>query len=668
MGRFGSLAVRACAAGLVGLLWLGAAAASPRLAEIERTLRAQPEAMLEALKPVLADARGDERALALLLQARQQYAQQDLAGLDATAQALEALAPQSGLAPAAALLARGLAVSRTPPLGRADRSFNAAAAALPAATPPQVRWYFTNEQARMRQALGRLDESVAFSQQAVEQADAGGVAWQRSEARSALAYSLYLAQQTDRAMPINIEADRIAVAAGDINARIHSATTAAILYTALGNDDEELKASKLAVDLARQAGARGLEALAMANLADFYVKRGDYRTALALAEQALPLAREVGQPSSEAVALINAGLAQIGLGRHEKGIALIRQALVIDERTSGLPALADTHGELGAALEKHGHLKEAWAAWVEHRRLADRVFQREHQQAVLELQEGLDADRRQRELAALETENGLKAEQLLARELQQRLWALGLVAGLLLLGVLALLLRRMRQANLRLRHSNEALKVATERDPLTGLANRRHFHAVMQHSAAARFEGTLLLLDLDHFKRINDRHGHAAGDAVLVDIAQRLQGVLREEDLTVRWGGEEFLVLVRQLPPEQVEALAERLLATVGSRPVFHGQEAVAVTASIGFASFPLPPAREPVSWERALDVVDTALYLAKAHGRNRAYGVRSMQTQQPESRANPGLALEAAWRQGRAELAHLKGPGAAPAAEAALP
>jgi diguanylate cyclase (GGDEF)-like protein len=662
------MSLRVCAAGLAGLLWVGMAAASPRLAEIERTLRAQPEAALAALKPVLADARGDERVLALMLQARQHYVQQDLAALDATAQALDALAPQSALAPAAALLARGLAVSRQPPLGRADRSFTAAAAALPAATPPQVRWYFTNEQARMREALGRLDESVALHQQAVAEADAGGVAWQRSEARSSLVYSLYLAQQVDRAMSINLEAEQIAVAAGDINARILAVTTAAILYTALGNDAEELRASKLALDLSREAGNRRLEALTTANLADFYVKRGDYRTALALSEQALALAREVGQAGGESVALMNAGLAHIGLGRRDKGTALIRQSAVIEARNSGLPGLADIHRELGAALEKHGHLKEAWAAWTEHRRLADSVFQRQHQEAVLELQEGLDAERRQRELAALETENGLKAEQLRARVLQQRLWGLGLLAGLLLLGVLALLLRRLRLANRRLRYSNEALKVATERDPLTGLANRRHFHAVMQQGATARFEGTLLLLDLDHFKRVNDHHGHAAGDAVLVDIAQRLRGVLREEDLTVRWGGEEFLVLVRQLPPEQVEALAERLLAAIGGRPVFHGKEAVAVTASIGFASFPLPPAREPVSWEQALDVVDTALYLAKAHGRNRAYGVRSMQPHRQETPANPGQALETAWRQGRAELAHLQGPGATPATGAVLP
>ncbi len=667
MDRLRFSVVWLCAAGLPLLMHGGSAIASPRLDEIERNLRARPEAALAALAPVLAGARGEERVLALMLKARQQYRQNDIAGLGDTAQALEAMALEDALAPAAALLVRGTAASRQTPLGRADRSLNAAVAALPPATVPAVRWHFLMEQARVRQALGRLDEAAALHQQAVQRADEGGVAWQRAEARSSLAYNLYLARQHENALAMNAEADQIARQAGDLSARISAATTAGIVHGTLGHDAEELQASQLAIELSRQAGDRRMEALTTANLADFYLKRGEYRTALALAEQALPLAREVGQLSSEAVALINAGLAHIGMGRHDQGIALVRQALPIEERTSGLPGLADIHRELGASLEKNGRLPEAWASWVEHRRLSDRVFQREHQQAVLELQEGLDADRRQRELAALETETGLKAEQLLARELQHRLWALGLVAGLLLLVVLAALLRRMRQTNTRLRHSNDELKVATERDPLTGLANRRHFHAVMQQSAATRFEGTLLLIDLDHFKRINDHHGHAAGDAVLVDMAQRLRTALREEDLTVRWGGEEFLVLVRQLPPEQVEALAERLLATIGSRPVFHGPQTVAVTASIGFASFPLPPAREPVSWERALDVVDTALYLAKAHGRNRAYGVRSLQPGEGASPAEPGVALEAAWRQGRADLAHLAGPGAAAAAGAVL-
>jgi len=643
------------------LLLVGQAAASPRVDDVERSLRAQPEAALRSLATVLADAKGDERVRALLLGAALHQRMADLPAQEATAGALDVMAASNALAAAAAHLVRGNAWSRQKPTSRADRALAAAMAALPKQAPDDLRLRILFAQASVRQSLGRLDEAVALYQQAVQLADRTGPLWRRAELRSSLAYTLFLAHQTDSAQALNAEATALADQAQDLSAQARAANTDAILFSALGRQSEELRASQQAIALARQAGDRRMEALTTANLADFHIKRGEYSTALALAQQTLPLAREVRDPTSESVALINAGLAKIGLGRAEEGTALVREALLIEERISGLPGVADVNRELGQALEKAGRLKEAWTALVEHRRLSDTVFQREQQQAVLELQESQEADRRSRELAALETDNGVKAAQLLGRELQQRLWALGLLAGVLLLAVVALLLFRMRQTNARLHSSNAELKVATERDPLTGLANRRHFQAVMQQTAAASFEGALLLVDLDHFKRINDRHGHAAGDAVLVEMALRLRAALREEDLTVRWGGEEFLIVVRQLPTEQVEALAERLLAAIGSRPVPFGDDGVTVTASIGFATFPLPPAFAALPWERAIDVVDTALYLAKAHGRNRAYGVRSLQPDIAAGCAEPGATLEAAWREGQAELAHLSGPDGSP-------
>ena len=649
-----------CTVSLLAGLLAGVAVASPRVDDIERSLRAQPEAALRALEPVLAEAQGEERVHAWLLRAAMLQRVDDLAGQETAARALDDMAPRLPLAAAGAALVRGNAWSQQTPLSRADRALAGAVAALPAQAPDRLRLRFLAAQAGVRQALGKLDEAVALNQQAVLLADRSGPLWRRAELRSQLAYTLFLAKQPDSAKALNAEAALLAHEAQDLGAQARVANTEAILLSASGPASEELRASKLAIALARQAGDRRYEALTTANLADFHLKREEYATALALAQQILPLAREVRDLSSESVALINAGLAHIGLGRPEQGTALIRQALLIEERTSGLPGVADVHRELGQALEKAGRLKEAWAALVEHRRLSDIVFQREHQEAVLELQESQAADSRKRELAALETDNGLKSAQLLGRELQQRLWVLGLLAGLLLLAVVVLLLRRMRQTNARLRSSNAELKVATERDPLTGLANRRHFQAVMQQTAAAGFEGALLLIDLDHFKRINDRHGHAAGDTVLVEMAQRLCAALREQDLTVRWGGEEFLVVVRQLPSDQVEALAERLLAAIGSQPVVHGSDSVVVTASIGFATFPLPPARAALPWERAIDVVDTALYLAKAHGRNRAYGVRSLTPDIVGGHAEPGATLEAAWRDGQADLAHLAGPDAA--------
>ncbi len=639
---------------LVQPVW---AATESRVDEIERTLRGQPQAALQALAPVLAAARGEERVRALMLQGNLLTRIPDEPAIEATAVELERLAASEPLATAVAGLVRAGALARHKPLGRADRTLTEAAAALPAAAPAALRLRFLAAQGALRQSLGKIDEAVALYQQAVNLADAEGPLWRRAELRSSLAYALFHARQLERALAINAVATTLARQAGDLYAQVNAANTDAILFTALGRDADELRSSQLAIELAQRSGSRRLVVLTTANLADFYLKRGDYATALGLARRALPLAREEHDLASESVALANAGMALIGMGRFDEGKRMVRESLLLEERAGGLPMMATIQGEFGDALEKAHRLPEAWAAFVEHRRLSDEVFQQQHQQAVLELQEGLDAESRRRELAALQTETGLKEAQLLGRALQQRLWQLGLVAGALLLAVVVLLLRRMRHSNARLHHSNAELKVVSERDPLTGLANRRHFQVVMQQTAAQSFEGSLLLVDLDHFKRINDTHGHATGDAVLVEIAKRLQAALREQDLTVRWGGEEFLVVVRSLPAEQVEALAERLLGAIGSQPVLHGKVTLRVTASIGFGTFPLLPAREPLPWERAVDVIDTALYLAKAHGRNRAYGVRALRRPWGPQAGEGAGTLESAWQEGHAELAHLRGP-----------
>jgi diguanylate cyclase (GGDEF)-like protein len=220
-------------------------------------------------------------------------------------------------------------------------------------------------------------------------------------------------------------------------------------------------------------------------------------------------------------------------------------------------------------------------------------------------------------------------------------------------------MRRVRDTNRRLADSNAQLKAHAEIDPLTGLANRRHFQTAMRQLAAdGKFSGTVFLADIDHFKRVNDCWGHASGDAVLIEIARRLRAVLREPDLIVRWGGEEFLVVVRALSPEAVEALAQRMLDVVGATPVTHQGRVMSVTASIGYATFPIEPTLLAVSWERAINLVDTALYLAKAHGRNRAYGVRMLVADDEQQLDVIARSLETAWRDGHVALTLLQGPG----------
>lgn len=653
---------------LAAVLWLAlcplAGAADGAVDEIERRLRGRPEEALRALEQLLPATQGHERVLALVLRGGLLAGMRNEPAVAETAEQLDKMGSTEHLpaAIAAAGLLRARAEARQGLMGRADRQLTEALNWLPGDAPPRMRLRFLDAQAGVKQSLGKLDEALALLQESVTLADRSAPLWLRAEQRSSLAYALYRAKNAERALAVNKEAAALALQAGDLLALSSAMTTDSILYAALGREDDELRTAHAAIDLAREGGSRQLEVLGTANLADFYLKRGDHATALRLSLQALPLARELHDVTSESVALTNAGLAQIHLGQHVQGMQRVRQALVLEERLGGLPEMADMQQELGLALEKTGHLKEAWAALSEHRRLSDEVFQRQQQRAVLELQEGFEAEQRQREMALRHTENKLKEEQLLGHNLQQSLWALGLTAGMLTLALGGLLLRRMRHSNAQLSSTNEQLAVAGDRDPLTGLSNRRHFARVMHEMAdkgAAGLEGSLLLIDIDHFKRINDRHGHAAGDAVLVDLSARLRTLLRQEDLTVRWGGEEFLVLVRDMPPEQVLGLAQRLLGAIGGAPVVHGDERIAVTASIGFATFPMLPARQALAWERAVDLVDTAMYLAKAHGRNRAYGVRSMASDESVRTHPAPTDLEQAWRSGRADLTHLPGPTA---------
>ena len=131
-------------------------------------------------------------------------------------------------------------------------------------------------------------------------------------------------------------------------------------------------------------------------------------------------------------------------------------------------------------------------------------------------------------------------------------------------------------------------------------------------------------LDVDHFKQLNDRAGHAAGDQVLVEIAGRLREAVRDTDAVLRWGGEEFLIVSRWTDRRTGEVLAERLLDAVAGAPFAIGPGAGArVTCSVGWAPYPWRlESPEAVHYEQVMSLADRALYLAKREGRNRAVGV----------------------------------------------
>jgi diguanylate cyclase (GGDEF)-like protein len=163
----------------------------------------------------------------------------------------------------------------------------------------------------------------------------------------------------------------------------------------------------------------------------------------------------------------------------------------------------------------------------------------------------------------------------------------------------------------------EEVNRRADTDPLTGLANRRRFDESLQrelsHSDRFGHPVSLVLVDIDHFKQVNDSHGHEAGDAVLRTISRMLADGVRTVDLCARFGGEELAILLPQTTAAGAFELADRLRRRIAGRPIKYNDAEIAVTASFGVASYPdVVHARDAL-----FQAADAALYGAKHDGRN---------------------------------------------------
>lgn len=166
---------------------------------------------------------------------------------------------------------------------------------------------------------------------------------------------------------------------------------------------------------------------------------------------------------------------------------------------------------------------------------------------------------------------------------------------------------------------HESLLSSALRDGLTKLFNKRYFLDRLDSELKfAQRHGTalsLLMLDLDHFKRVNDTLGHLAGDTVLTAIATALSRAVRNEDVVARFGGEEFAIVLRAIAVDRAAGMAERLRKMVEGIPVEHDNKRIKVTVSIGVAGYPALDVKAP---EELVEAADKALYRAKRAGRNR--------------------------------------------------
>jgi len=217
-------------------------------------------------------------------------------------------------------------------------------------------------------------------------------------------------------------------------------------------------------------------------------------------------------------------------------------------------------------------------------------------------------------------------------QLQKTIYILLLIVGAAVVAGYFLYCK-VREANRLLSDANTKLETQSTRDPLTGLLNRYAFYESMK----ARIQvvdrrisdynqppHALVLLDIDHFKLINDRFGHSAGDNVLIEVAHRLTQIMRENDKLMRWEGEEFLLFLNNVTTENLQRIIQRVLSVVGGVAISIDNKSLNVTISAGYISVAHGKESDvDANWEKSLKLADAALYKAKIDGRNQAVGIQ---------------------------------------------
>lgn len=383
----------------------------------------------------------------------------------------------------------------------------------------------------------------------------------------------------------------------------------------LKNGDLEASEQSLheAEDLAQEDDST-FTALRLGNLrAEWLLANSRPEQAIEVIDRSEALASSNGNHYYLAKCWMLRGHALMLLNKVDEGVALMQKGADYFERKGQMIDVLDGLDRQIATLRGRQQFERAVAQMERRQDLWTKLFRNERARAIAELQAGHAARELEHRIVTLSNENRIQEERLRSERLGK---ALAIVLALFATSLCALLYLAIRRA----RKERDTLSDIVRLDALTGASSRYQFQRRVEQRRARKSATAatgLLLLDLDHFKSINDQHGHEAGDAVLIAVVERIRRVLGTEDELYRWGGEEFLVVLNNRGGAALERDTLRLLKEIESDPVpWHGQS-MQVSVSGGYVHHPLAsewksPLVDAIRW------ADAALYHAKNTGRRR--------------------------------------------------
>lgn len=372
--------------------------------------------------------------------------------------------------------------------------------------------------------------------------------------------------------------------------------------------------------LAKEQKQQSLAITYMNNLGSIFIQQENSDAANEILTQALAEAELLNDEENIQLINFNLGYAKVLAGNHEAGLQQMLQSYAFYQQRNYKAEIEDLLGWFAKAYKVMGDYNMLANTLEQQMALREEMMNAEREKSTRDLQARYDLKSQSQQITILQQQNSLQEELIKNKKLQQTVTLLFVMIILIAAVLLINLYRKVRKTNQRLKEVNKQLEFQSLRDPLTGLLNRRAMQDKMakRHISGENTPCGLLILDIDFFKQINDNYGHAAGDAVLIEISRRLSEFVTKSEMLIRWGGEEFLMILNSQTSSKIDQLSQRLLTAISELTINYEGREIAVTISGGFINLPFAEVAEhQLNWEKVLQIADMALYLSKVNGRN---------------------------------------------------
>lgn len=380
----------------------------------------------------------------------------------------------------------------------------------------------------------------------------------------------------------------------------------------------------------RKVGAKKAELRALISLQTRYIEDKAYEKVVTVGKEIIDLAKGASQFYEKAVAYNNVAIGHRQLKNYEQAIIALQAAEAIYREIENEQSLLWVYEDYSLTYEGSGNYELALLYYKALHRETLTLQKKTNNKEVIELQETFEYEKNINKIEKLNQLNRMNLEKLKADKFQKGLF---FTFGVILIFIMVLIYRDRKiiaAKNDLLDDLNLKLKEQVMKDPMTGLYNRRLLSEIKDKLLTPITQNNtneylkhnigLAILDLDFFKSINDSLGHDVGDAVIQQVSKDLLNSVGDDDYVIRWGGEEFLIILMDTTKEGINRFCEKIMKQRNNNAIHVLSHTLNVTFSIGFASFPFV-SDEPnwLSWDDSLKLVDNSLYIAKQQGRNQA-------------------------------------------------